>query len=64
MGGHGEEITINKHDRPVARLVPADRNARADVAAVFRRMDELRNRLPKAVDAMPLKDLIHEGKRF
>lgn len=59
----GEEITITKHDRPVARLVPADRPSRSRVVSVFQKMDELRQSLPKAKDKMSLKDLINEGRR-
>jgi antitoxin (DNA-binding transcriptional repressor) of toxin-antitoxin stability system len=60
----GEEITITKHDRPVARLVPANRPSREDVAAVFRQMDELRESLPASKDKTSLKDLINRGRRF
>ena len=63
---NGEEITITKHDRPVARLVPADRPSRAHVAAVFQRMDTLRQSIPrvKARDKTNLKGLINQGRRF
>ena len=60
----GEEITITKHDQPVARLVPADRPSRQHVATLFRQMDALRQSLPKSKDKTPLKDLIDEGRRF
>ena len=60
----GEEITITKHDRPVARLVPADRPTREHLAGVFRQMDALRKSLPKSKDKGVLKDLINEGRRF
>ena len=60
----GEEITITKHDMPVARLVPADRPSRAHVATVFRQMDDLRKSLPKAKDESSLKGLVNEGRRF
>jgi len=60
----GEEITITRHDRPVARLVPADRPSREHVATVFRRMDALRQSLPKSKDKTSLKGLIDEGRRF
>ena len=54
----GEEITITKHDRPVARLIPAGRPSREHVATIFRQMDALRQGLPKSKDKMTLKDLI------
>jgi prevent-host-death family protein len=60
----GEEITITRHDRPIARLVPADRPPREQVAAIFRRMDVLRRSLPKPGDKTSLKRLINEGRRF
>jgi antitoxin (DNA-binding transcriptional repressor) of toxin-antitoxin stability system len=60
----GEEITITKHDRPVARLVPANRPSREHVATIFRQMDALRQSLPKSKDKTSLKDLINGGRRF
>ena len=60
----GEEITITKHDRPVARLVPAERPSREQVTSIFRQMDLLRQSLPKPTDTSTLKDLINEGRRF
>jgi prevent-host-death family protein len=60
----GEEITITKHDRPVARLVPTDRPSRERVAAAFRQMDELRRRLPKPKDKTSLAELINQGRRY
>ena len=60
----GEEITITKHDKPVARLVPAERPSRERVATIFRQMDALRQSLPKPKDKTSLKDLINHGRRF
>jgi prevent-host-death family protein len=62
----GEEITITKHDRPVARLVPADRPSREHVATIFERMDALRQSLVrvKSRDKTSLKGLIKAGRRF
>ncbi len=62
----GEEITITKHDKPVARLVPADRPSREHVANVFLQMDALRQSIEaaKPQDKTSLKDLINEGRRF
>jgi prevent-host-death family protein len=60
----GEEITITKHDRPVARLVPAARPSRERVASIFRQMDALRQSLPESKDKTSLKDLINHGRRF
>jgi len=60
----GEEITITKHDRPIARLVPAGRISREQIATVFRQLDELRRSLPRPAGQTTLKQLIHEGRRF
>jgi prevent-host-death family protein len=60
----GEEITITKHDRPVARLVPAERPSRQHVATLFRQMDALRQSLTRSKDKTTLKDLINHGRRF
>jgi len=60
----GEEITITKHGRPVARLIPAARPSREQVAAIFRQMDALRQSLPKSMDKTTLEDLINHGRRF
>ena len=60
----GEEITITKHDRPVARLVPAERPSREQVVRLFRQMDALRQSLPRSKDKTSVKDLINQGRRF
>ena len=60
----GEEITITRHDRPVALLVPAERPSLERVAGIFRQMDALRQSLPKPKDKTSLKDLINQGRRF
>ena len=52
----GEEITITKHERPVARLAPAGRPTRERVASIFQQMDALRQSLPRSKDKTSLKD--------
>lgn len=60
----GEEITITRHGKPVARLVApmsdAERKAKAREAADWIRA----NRKPNALAGMRLKDLIEEGRRY
>lgn len=60
----GEEITITRHGKAVARLVPAlshdQRRAKALEAAEWLRKNRQNNRL----DGMSLRDLIEEGRRY
>ena len=57
----GEEVTITKHGRPVARLVPAVAHDRERVAEAIRRIKELSvgNRL----DGLTIRELRDEGRR-
>jgi prevent-host-death family protein len=57
---HGEQFTITKHGRPIARLIPvkrSDRERRCEAIArllVFRKGRKL---------GVPIKQLIEEGRR-
>ena len=56
----GEEVTITKHGRPVARLVPmATAPVRRDWSEFWRRVDERRVKLPPGFS---IKDAIEEGR--
>ncbi len=56
----GEQVTITKHGRPVARLVPVtDSPATRDWAEFWRRVDEHRVNLPSR---MTIKEAIEEGR--
>lgn len=56
----GEEVTITKHGRPVARLVPmTEASARRDWQEFWRRVDEHRVKLPPGFS---IKDAIEEGR--
>lgn len=57
----GERITITKHGRPVAVLIPPGYAGAADVEATLRRFRELRrgNRL----NGLSIRELIDEGRR-
>ena len=60
----GEEFTITKHGKPVARLVPATPvKPRQDVRQVLQELKAFskRNTLGKDIT---LRDLIEEGRRF
>ena len=59
----GESLTITRHGRPVARLVPVvdddrDRALRASRRILERRRRLVRTSLPELIDT------IHEGHRF
>ena len=57
----GEEVTITKHGRPVARLVPAVAHDRERVAEAIRRIKELRPGTRWA--GCPGGELRDEGRR-
>ena len=61
---NGDEITITRHGKPVARLVPVDASAaasgRRDLA---RRMDKARRGV-KLGPGLTLRRLIDEGRRY
>ena len=58
---NGERITITKHGRPVAMLVPAEPAKKRPVADVIEEILEFRkgNRL----NGLKIKDMIREGRR-
>jgi prevent-host-death family protein len=58
---HGHDVVITRHDRPVARLVPADRPVARE--ELFRRLRGLRSSL-KLRKGETIKDLIAAGRRI
>ncbi len=59
----GETLTITRHGRPIARLVPVETDDRERAAQAARRIEERRNRLGSA-SLTELIDSIHEGHRY
>ena len=62
----GAEITITKHEKPVARLVPFEKPSRVEQAELFRQMDEFRARHPlnpKGLEKISYRELIDGGRR-
>lgn len=57
----GERITITKHGRPVAVLVPPTRDAGVDREALLAWMREFRERHP--LGGVTIRELIDEGRR-
>jgi len=64
--GRGEEITITRHERPVARLVPYERPSTVELAALFRQMKEFRAGHPlnpKGLAKVSYRELIDGGRK-
>ena len=59
----GESLTITRHGRPVARLVPVENEARDRARKAARRIGERRVRLERT-SVSELIDTIHEGHRI
>ena len=59
---NGEEVTITKHGRPVAKLVPFTAHDKARVAAAIAELRELRRKV-RLGDGETVRDLIDEGRR-
>lgn len=58
----GERITITKHGRPVAVLVPPETAARIDVEELMRQMREFRR--THSLGGISIRELIDEGRRY
>ena len=65
----GEEVVVTRHDKPVARILPAGRPAREEVRAAAEGLRELRRAIAmRRGDQPPLtaddiKSLVEEGRR-
>lgn len=65
----GEEVVVTRHDKPVARMLPADRPAREEVCAAAEGLRELRRAIAMrrgnqpALTADDIKSLVEEGRR-
>ena len=59
---NGEEVTITRHGRPVARLVPADQSDRAKVREAIEWLKETRKK--RSLGGLNIKDLINEGRKY
>jgi prevent-host-death family protein len=58
----GERITITKHGRPVAVLVPPAAAMTVDVDELMRQMREFRR--THSLGGIPIRELIEEGRRY
>jgi prevent-host-death family protein len=65
----GEEIIVTRHERPVARMVPADRSSLNHVRAAVTGLRKLRAEIARRQGAEPpltdaqVKSLIEAGRR-
>ena len=65
----GEEVVVTRHDKPVARIVPAGRPARQELRAAAEGLRELRRAIAMRRGDQPpvadddIKSLIEEGRR-
>jgi len=60
---NGEEVTITKHGRPVAKLVPVSTRDPARIAAAIAELRQLRKHVRLGADET-IRDLIDEGRRY
>ena len=56
----GEEVTITRHGRPVARLVPIQERRRTPAEAI-KSIEEFRK--THTLGGLKIKDLINEGRK-
>ena len=59
--GHGAEVTITKHDRPVAMLVPVPAPAAAERKRATAELRALRRHY--SLKGLVVRNLIEEGRR-
>ncbi len=62
----GAEITITRHEKPVAKLVPIEKPSRVELLELFRHMDEFRAGHPlnpKGLEKISYRSLIDGGRR-
>jgi len=65
----GEEVLVTRHDKPVARILPANKPAREEVRAAAESLRELRGAIAMrrgnqpALTADDVKSLVEEGRR-
>ena len=57
---HGEQVTITRHGRAIARLVPAEPVRQQDVREVIA---ELKTMAKGRRADMPIREMIDEGRR-
>jgi prevent-host-death family protein len=62
----GEVITITRHEKPIARLVPFNQPSHASIREAFRQLDEIAGRHPlnpPGKERISYRELIEAGRR-
>lgn len=62
----GAEVTITRHEKPIARLVPFAKPSHLELAELFRQMDEFRAAHPlnpKGLAKISYRELIEGGRQ-
>ena len=59
----GERITITKHGKPVAQLVPVEPETKPDVKQVVKDMFAYRDQQKVTLGGITIRELIEEGRR-
>ena len=59
---NGEEVTITRHGKAVARLVPADIGDRQKVQEAIEWLK--RTRKERRLEGLTIKELINEGRKY
>ena len=59
---HGQSITITRHGRPIARLVPVAGRSRRTVEEVIESIESFRQK--HTLGDITVKELIEEGRRL
>jgi len=60
----GETITITRHGKPVAVLVPPEQAPKPDFDEIVAHMDEIRKHANPDPEGWTIKQLINAGRRF
>jgi prevent-host-death family protein len=60
----GETITITRHGKPVARIVPVPEEDKPDVRKVIEEFKAYSKRQGRTLGGITFRELIEEGRRF
>ena len=60
----GEKITITKHGKPVAILVPPPSQSSNDVQQLVKEMLEYRDKQNRTLGGVSARSLVEEGRRY